>query len=98
MRALPISKNLLHGPDSRAPSARRCRLLLLGSNELVCEACQRGPLNAWDFNKALERIIDGTSTTILNVEAAERPDLCERGVKKRLPQDLAASFLPTGVY
>jgi prepilin-type N-terminal cleavage/methylation domain-containing protein len=54
----------------------------------VCQACQRGPLNVWDFDLSLERIIDGTSTTVLIVEAAGRPDLWMRGVKKRVPQDL----------
>jgi hypothetical protein len=57
-------------------------------NNGVCQACQRGPLNVWDFNVSLERIVDGTSTTILLVEAAGRPDLWMRGVKKRVPQDL----------
>ena len=47
----------------------------------VCQACQRGPLNVWDFDLSLDRVIDGTSTTILVVEAAGRPDLWMRGVK-----------------
>jgi prepilin-type N-terminal cleavage/methylation domain-containing protein len=61
-------------------------------NNCVCQACQRGPLNLWDFNVSLERIVDGASTTMLSVEAAGRPDLWWRGVKKRVPQDLPASF------
>jgi prepilin-type N-terminal cleavage/methylation domain-containing protein len=67
-------------------------------NNGVCQACQRGPLNVWDFNVSLERIVDGSSTTILSVESAGRPDLWMRGVKKRVPQDMpAGSFgLPWG--
>jgi hypothetical protein len=46
MRAQPIPKIFLLGPDSRAPSARRCRLFLLGSNKPVPVHCPKRPCRA----------------------------------------------------
>ncbi len=57
-------------------------------NNGVCEADQHGAINDDEQTLAVDGISDGTSTTILSVELAGRPDLWIRGVKKVVPQDL----------
>jgi len=52
------------------------------ANGGVPEANQTGAINVFDFNNSLDKIVDGTSTTLLVVEQAGRPDLWIKGKKQ----------------
>jgi prepilin-type N-terminal cleavage/methylation domain-containing protein len=60
----------------------------LALNNGVPEASPRGPLSMFEFNVSFDKIIDGTSTTILCSELAGRPDLWVRGVRKVVPTNM----------
>jgi prepilin-type N-terminal cleavage/methylation domain-containing protein len=66
----------------------------LGAAYLLANSCQpeayrAGPINVFQFNVSIDKITDGTSTTVLFAELAGRPDLWIRGVKQ---PSLAAVF------
>jgi prepilin-type N-terminal cleavage/methylation domain-containing protein len=46
------------------------------------ELYRAGPINLFQFNVGIDKITDGTSTTIMFAELAGRPDLWIRGVKQ----------------
>jgi hypothetical protein len=50
----------------------------------VTEASGAGAINLFDWNVSFEKITDGTSTTLLFVEVAGRPDLWVKGKKEIL--------------
>ena len=50
----------------------------------VTEASGAGAINLFDWNVSFEKITDGTSTTLLFVEVAGRPDLWVKGKKEVL--------------
>jgi prepilin-type N-terminal cleavage/methylation domain-containing protein len=56
------------------------------ANGCVPEANQAGAINVYDFQNSLEKIVDGTSTTLLVVEQAGRPDLWIKGKKQTSAQ------------
>jgi prepilin-type N-terminal cleavage/methylation domain-containing protein len=63
-----------------------CKFNVLGAayafeNNGVEEVKSAGPINAFDYNVSLDKITDGTSTTILIEELAGRPDLWIKGRK-----------------
>jgi prepilin-type N-terminal cleavage/methylation domain-containing protein len=49
-----------------------------------CEPCRRSIMNDYDDTITVEKVYDGTSTSILAAELAGRPDLWMRGVKQPL--------------
>jgi prepilin-type N-terminal cleavage/methylation domain-containing protein len=51
-------------------------------NGCVPEANQKGVINVFDFQNSLGKIVDGTSTTLMVVEQAGRPDLWMKGKKQ----------------
>jgi prepilin-type N-terminal cleavage/methylation domain-containing protein len=55
----------------------------------VTESSGAGPINLFDWNVSLDKITDGTSTTLLFVEVAARPDLWVKGKKLRLISPIA---------
>jgi prepilin-type N-terminal cleavage/methylation domain-containing protein len=59
-------------------------------NGCVDQKSQEGVINGSEnnFTLSIEKITDGTSTTILTGELAGRPDLWQRGVKKVVPTNL----------
>jgi hypothetical protein len=59
------------------------------------EKCTMGVINPWHFDVSIDKITDGTSTTLLFAELAGRPDYWTRGVKQppgALKTDLGFAF------
>jgi len=54
-------------------------------NGCVPEASGASAINSTEFNVSFDKIVDGTSTTMMLSELAGRPDLWVRGVKKVVP-------------
>ncbi len=52
-------------------------------NGCVPEKSGVGPINLFEFNNGVDRIVDGTSTTILVAEMAGRPDWWNRSGKQK---------------
>jgi prepilin-type N-terminal cleavage/methylation domain-containing protein len=59
------------------------------SNNCVPEASGAGAINLFDWNVSFDKITDGTSTTLLFVEVASRPDLWIKGTKFQLISPIA---------
>jgi len=57
----------------------------LSLNNCVPEASGGAAIDAGDLNVSLDKIVDGTSTSMLVAELAGRPDLWIRGVKSKVP-------------
>jgi len=54
----------------------------LFQNNCQPEQYRAGPINVFQFNVGIDKIVDGTSTTALFAELAGRPDQWVRGVKQ----------------
>ncbi|HEV8069558.1 MAG TPA: DUF1559 domain-containing protein [Planctomycetaceae bacterium] len=70
---------------------------LLGPAYLLANNCQpeassAGPINLFEWNISFDKIVDGTSTTLLFWELAGRPQLWQKGTKLNVP----ASFINPG--
>jgi prepilin-type N-terminal cleavage/methylation domain-containing protein len=59
------------------------------ANNCVTESSGAGPINLFDWNVSFDKIVDGTSTTLLFVEVAARPDLWIKGQKFQLLSPIA---------
>jgi len=51
-------------------------------NACVPEKSGVGPINIWEFTVGVDKIVDGTSTTIMIAELAGRPNWWKHGVKQ----------------
>jgi prepilin-type N-terminal cleavage/methylation domain-containing protein/prepilin-type processing-associated H-X9-DG protein len=58
------------------------------------QASGAAALNPQEFQVSLDKISDGTSTTIMLAELAGRPDLWIRGVKKKVPCCMPSTCCP----
>jgi len=82
------SKSMLAGAADYVPNggydpatSQYCAYLLL--NNCIPEKSGIGPINLFEFNNGVDRITDGTSTTILAAELAGRPDWWTRAGKQK---------------
>jgi prepilin-type N-terminal cleavage/methylation domain-containing protein len=66
------------GPCCRTPIGAAYLL----QNNCQAELSRAGVMNAEQFNVSIDKVTDGTSTTIIFAELAGRPDLWIRGVKQ----------------
>jgi prepilin-type N-terminal cleavage/methylation domain-containing protein/prepilin-type processing-associated H-X9-DG protein len=80
------SKGMLAGASDYAPNSgyskctsQSCAYCYL--NGCVPQRSLVGPINLYEFNVSIDKITDGTSTTILVCELAGRPDFWLRGKK-----------------
>jgi prepilin-type processing-associated H-X9-DG protein len=62
-------------------TSQYCAYLAL--NACVPERATVGPINLYEFNVGVDKITDGTSTTIMICEIAGRPDFWVRGTKQK---------------
>jgi prepilin-type N-terminal cleavage/methylation domain-containing protein len=82
------SKAMLAGASDYVPNggyslctSQYCAYMAL--NACVAQKASVGPINLYEFNVGVDKIIDGTSTTIMICELAGRPDWWVRGVKQK---------------
>jgi len=66
----------------------------LYQNNCQAEQYRPGPINVFQFNISIDKITDGTSTTVLFAELAGRPDLWVRGVKQASMNAFEATQVP----
>jgi prepilin-type N-terminal cleavage/methylation domain-containing protein len=87
---LPVPSMLAAASDYQASSGYRGSLACWYdfNNNCIPLGCRDGAIDSDSFN-SIDMIVDGTSTTILAIELAGRPDLWVRGVKKTVPCCLA---------
>jgi prepilin-type N-terminal cleavage/methylation domain-containing protein len=87
---LPVPSMLAGASDYQASSGYRSSLANWYdfNNNCTPLPCRDGAVESDSFN-TIEKIVDGTSTTLFSVELAGRPDLWQRGVKKVVPCNLA---------
>jgi prepilin-type N-terminal cleavage/methylation domain-containing protein len=91
-----FTRNELAGALDYTPASGYSTFSCLGAKylQLNCckpEACTLGVINTYHFDISIDKITDGTSTTILFAELAGRPDYWIHGVKQ-LPGALKANI------
>jgi prepilin-type N-terminal cleavage/methylation domain-containing protein len=81
------AKGMLAGASDYVPNggyspctSQYCAYLVL--NDCVPQRSSVGPINLFEFDIGIDKIVDGTSTTIMACELAGRPDWWVRGVKQ----------------